>query len=65
MSYSKISKRRLKIQERRKFVKTISKMIKEHNEWFSNLSEEEKQRHLQPIEPLGKLEEGRIILWRK
>lgn len=65
MSYSKISKRRLKIQERRKFIKTISKMVKEHDKWFSNLSEEEKQRYSQPIEPLGKLEEGRIILWRK
>lgn len=64
MSYSKISKRRIKIQERRKFVKTISKMVKEHDKWFSNLSEE-KQRHLQPIEHLGKIEEGRIILWEK
>ena len=51
MSYSKISKRRLKIQERRKFVKTISKMIKEHNEWFSNLSEEEKQYLEEPYQP--------------
>ena len=65
MSYYKISKRRIKIQDRRNFAKTILKMVKEHDKWFSNLSEEEKQRYLQPIEPLGKSTEGRIILWRK